>query len=57
MSCGRSRAVLFLALDSFFLHGQASMEPYFDQMPIILLFFGPAIGMRLWAEERRSGTL
>jgi len=47
----------FLFFDGFFLNGQASMEPYFDQMPLILLFFGPALGMRLIAEEKGSGTI
>ena len=40
----------------FFLLGQADLRPFFSLMPWIFLFFVPASAMRLWAEERRSGT-
>jgi ABC-2 type transport system permease protein len=52
----------FLALSSwlflrvFFLTGQASMRPFFSLMPWLFLVFVPAVAMRMWAEERRSGT-
>lgn len=36
---------------------EASLRPLFGELPILLLFFVPAIGMRLWAEERRSQTI
>ena len=42
---------------SFFLIGQATMRPFFDLAPWVLLFLVPAISMRSWAEEKRSGTL
>ncbi|MBD3368026.1 MAG: ABC transporter permease subunit [Candidatus Eisenbacteria bacterium] len=54
--------VAFLVLSSwmffrvFFLLGQASMRPFFSLMPWLFLLFVPAAAMRLWAEERRSGT-
>lgn len=35
----------------------ASMEQYFLWIPILFIIFIPAITMRLWAEEERSGTL
>jgi gliding motility-associated transport system permease protein len=35
----------------------ASMTEYFVNMPLFLLFFCPALAMRLLAEERGSGTL
>ncbi|MCS6916453.1 MAG: gliding motility-associated ABC transporter permease subunit GldF [Chitinophagales bacterium] len=38
-------------------YGYASLEVFFDQVPLVLLFLVPAITMRLFAEERRSGTL
>src|SRR3954468_24370826 len=38
--------------------GQASLSgSFFPWHPLLYLFFVPAIGMRLWAEERRVGTL
>jgi ABC-2 type transport system permease protein len=36
---------------------QASLEPFFAYLPWLFLIFVPAVGMRLWAEERRSGTI
>jgi ABC-2 type transport system permease protein len=44
-------------LGSFFERGQADLAPFFDFHPWLYLFLVPAIAMRLWAEERRSGTL
>jgi ABC-2 type transport system permease protein len=42
----------------FFEAGQASLSrPFFDWHPWFYLFLVPAVGMRLWAEERRVGTL
>ncbi|MCY3020060.1 MAG: ABC transporter permease subunit [Planctomycetota bacterium] len=40
-----------------FLRGSAEMRPYFGLMPLFMLIFVPAIAMRLWAEERKLGTL
>ena len=43
---------------SFFQRGEASLvRPFFDWHPWFYLFLVPAAGMRLWAEERRVGTL
>jgi len=47
----------WLFFNSFFLIGQASMRSYFVILPWIFLFLSPAITMRLWAEEKRSGTI
>ncbi|MEA1996609.1 MAG: ABC transporter permease [Gemmatimonadota bacterium] len=49
--------VNFLFLWTFFLAGQADMRPFFGIMPFIFLFLVPSITMRLWAEERKMGTL
>ena len=57
--------VIFLALagsmtffmGSFFERGQADLGPFFVFHPWLYLFLVPAIAMRLWAEERRSGTI
>jgi ABC-2 type transport system permease protein len=44
-------------LGSFFEGGQASLAPFFNFHPWLYLFLVPAIAMRLWAEERKSGTI
>lgn len=41
----------------FFLRGQADLVPFFSFHPWIYMVFIPAITMRLWAEERKSGTI
>jgi len=57
--------VIFLLLSSFFTfmiggffeRGQASLVSFFGWHPWLYLFLVPAVGMRMWAEERRSGTI
>lgn len=57
--------VVFLALSAgmsflvsgFFAHGQADLSGFFFWHPWLYLVLMPAIAMRLWAEERRSGTI
>ena len=57
--------VIFLALagamtfflGSFFERGQADLAPFFVFHPWLYLLLVPAISMRLWAEERKSGTV
>jgi ABC-2 type transport system permease protein len=57
--------VIFLLLTGFFTftagnffeRGEASLAAFFGWHPWLYLMVVPAIGMRLWAEERRSGTL
>jgi ABC-2 type transport system permease protein len=44
-------------LGSFFERGQADLRAFFQFHPWLYLFLIPALAMRLWAEERRSGTL
>lgn len=41
---------------NFFESRQAHLLPLFQFMPYMFVFLVPAIAMRLWAEERRSGT-
>jgi ABC-2 type transport system permease protein len=41
----------------FFRANQASLESYFVFHPWLFLFLIPAVGMRLWSEEKRSGTI
>jgi ABC-2 type transport system permease protein len=42
---------------AFYERGQADLEPFFRFHPWLYLFLIPAIGMRLWSEERKSGTV
>jgi ABC-2 type transport system permease protein len=57
--------VIFLLLSGFFTftvggffeRGEASLLSFFMWHPWLYLFFVPAVGMRLWSEERRMGTL
>ena len=49
--------VLTFTLGGFFARGQADLLPFFGFVPWLFLFLVPALTMRLWAEERRSGTI
>jgi ABC-2 type transport system permease protein len=42
---------------AFFERGEASLAAFFAWHPWVYLVLVPAAGMRLWAEERRAGTL
>ena len=44
-------------LGGFFESNQASLAPFFNFHPWLYLFLVPAIAMRLWAEERKSGSI
>lgn len=46
----------WLFFKSFFINGQASMRDFFMLLPWIFLFLAPALTMRLWAEEKKTGT-
>lgn len=57
--------VVFLALSAgltfhmggFFTRDQADLRSFFQFHPWLYLLLMPAFAMRLWAEERKSGTL
>ena len=57
--------VIFLLLAGFFTfqlgnlyeREQADLQPFFGWHPWLYLFLIPAISMRLWAEERKTGTI
>ena len=57
--------VIFLAMagalaffvGNFFDRGQADLQPFFSFHPWLYLVLIPALAMRLWAEERKSGTI
>lgn len=41
----------------FFLMRQADMRLFFDFLPLLYVFMVPATAMRLWSEERKSGSI
>lgn len=49
--------VFTFELAGFYERGQADLRPFFDYHPWLYLFLMPALAMRLWAEERRTGTI
>jgi ABC-2 type transport system permease protein len=44
-------------LSNFFTRGIADLQPFFMWQPWLFLFLIPALTMRLWAEESKSGTI
>jgi ABC-2 type transport system permease protein len=44
-------------MGSFFERGQADLQSFFGFLPWLFLILIPAVSMRLWAEERKSGTI
>lgn len=51
------QGALTFNLGDFFSRGQADLDPFFTFIPWVFLLLVPAITMRLWAEERRLGTI
>ena len=51
------QGVLTFNLGGFFDRDQADLVPFFSFIPWVFLLLVPAITMRLWAEERRLGTI
>ena len=49
--------LMTFALGGFYERGQADLQSFFLFHPWLYLFLVPAVAMRLWAEERKSGTL
>lgn len=45
-----------LYITMFFSFPRADMRPYFDNLPLLLCVFIPAVTMRIWAEERKENT-
>src|SRR3546814_1424168 len=48
---------VFFWVETFFARNIADVRPLFEWMPLLLIFLVSALTMRLWSEERRSGTL
>src|SRR6201992_1731965 len=44
-------------IGNFYTAGVADLQSFFGFHPWLYLFLMPALAMRLWAEERRSGTM
>jgi len=44
-------------LGGFFERGQADLNPFFSYHPWLFLFLIPAVSMRLWSDERRTGSI
>src|SRR6201985_581012 len=44
-------------IGNFYATGVADLQPFFNFHPWLYLFLIPALSMRLWAEERKSGTI
>src|SRR5438477_12333360 len=49
--------VLTFFVGNFFERGQADLQAFFTFHPWLYLVLIPALSMRLWAEERKSGTI
>lgn len=47
----------FFWVEGFFARNVADLRPLFSWLPLLLVVLVPALGMRLWAEEDRNGTL
>jgi ABC-2 type transport system permease protein len=47
----------FFNLGAFFSRGRADVRPLFDAIPFLMVLLVPALTMRLWAEERKQGTI
>lgn len=49
--------VFTFQIGGLYERNQADLRPFFDFHPWLYLFLIPAVAMRLWAEERKSGTI
>jgi ABC-2 type transport system permease protein len=48
---------MFFGWEKFFARGVTDLRPLFKWMPLALIILVSALAMRLWADERRAGTL
>jgi len=48
---------VFFWVEAFFARNIADVRPMFEWMPVLLIFLSAALTMRMWSEERRTGTL
>ena len=47
----------FTFFSDYLLAGRATMRGFFHMLPIVFLIFVPAVAMKMWAEERKIGTI
>ena len=43
--------------EAFFARNISDVRPMFESLPILLIFLASALTMRMWSDERRTGTL
>lgn len=48
---------VFFWVEAWFARGVADVRPMFEWLPVLLIFLSSALTMRMWSEERRSGTM
>jgi len=48
---------IFFWVETFFSRNISDVRPLFEWMPVLMIFLVASITMRMWAEERRTGTL
>jgi len=48
---------IFFWGEAFFARNIADVRPLFEWMPLLLIFLASTLTMRLWSEEKRTGTL
>jgi ABC-2 type transport system permease protein len=48
---------VFFWVEAFFSRNIANVRPLFQWLPVVMIFLASALTMRMWSEERRTGTL
>lgn len=48
---------IFFWVETFFARNIADIRPLFVWLPVVMIFLCSALTMRMWSEERRTGTL
>ena len=48
---------VFFWVEAFFARNIADVRPMFEWLPVLLVFLAAALTMRMWSDERRTGTL
>ncbi len=48
---------VFFWVEAWFARNVADVRPMFEWLPVLLIFLSSALTMRMWSEERRSGTM
>ena len=48
---------VFFWVEAFFARNVADVRPMFEWLPVLLVFLAAALTMRMWSDERRTGTL